>query len=294
MTSKGHILIVEDDTSLAEMLETLFQNFGYEVSKTIYGEEAVALCGEKMPDLVILDIYLPDIDGYEVYRRLCKNPRTEHIAVVFLTARDSQEDKLMGLELGAVDYITKPFDNEELTLRVQNIIREIRHKRSMDGVTGLPSGSLINDQLRLLLGRGNWALMYIGISRFGPFKEAHGLESAETVLRTTARTLLEVVGELGTADDFVGHVGEDDFIVITVPASAQALRDGIERNFKSALQDLGMVIGREKGEKREAIPPLDLSIALLTSAEGPFADIRELTEAAARVRRQAKRKLSRK
>jgi PleD family two-component response regulator len=287
MTDDGQILIVEDDVDLAEMLDTLFQDLGYEVSIIPYGEEALVLCEERIPELVILDIYLPDIDGYEVCRRLRNNPRTEHIAVIFLTVKTLQHDKLMGLELGAVDYITKPFDNEELKLRVQNIMREIQHKRSMDGVTGLPRGRLIEEQFRLLLRRENWALMYIGISGFGPFKETYGLESAKMVLRITASTLLEAVGELGTVDDFVGHVGEDDFVVITVPARAQALMDRIKGDFKSALKDLGTVIEQEKGEQQDAIPLLDLFIGLLTSKEWAFTDIRELAEAAAQVRRRA-------
>ncbi|HID63787.1 MAG TPA: response regulator [Anaerolineae bacterium] len=216
MTEAGQILIVDDDVDLVEMLDTLFQDLGYEVSTTCYGEEALVLCEERMPELVILDIYLPDIDGYEVYHRLRDNPLTRHIAVIFLTVKTSKDEKLMGLKLGALDYITKPFDNEELQLRVQNIMREIQHKRSTDGVTGLPSGRLIEDQFRLLLRRENWALMYMGISGFGPFKEAYGLGSAKTVLRITANALLEAVGELGTEDDFVGHAGEDDFVIITV------------------------------------------------------------------------------
>jgi PleD family two-component response regulator len=298
MTDASQILIVEDDVDLAEMLDTLFQNLGYEVSTTHYGEEALVLCGERMPEVVILDIYLPDIDGYEVCRRLRNNPLTKHIAVILLTQRTLKSDKLLGLELGAVDYITKPFDTEELKLRVQNTIRGIQHKRSMDGVTGLPRGRLIEEQFRLLLPRENWALMYIGISGFGPFKEAYGLESAKALLRITASTLLEAVGEVGTEDDFVGHVGEDDFVVITVPARAQALMDGIKGDFKSALKDLGTVIERErarankKGEPQGAIPLLDLFIGLLTGKERAFTDIRELAEAAAQARRRAEKRLS--
>ena len=291
MTDASQILIVEDDVDLAEMLDTFFQDLGYEVSTTPYGKEALVLCGQRMPEVVILDIHLPDIDGYEVCRRLRNNPLTKHIAIIFLTVRTSKDDKLMGLELGAVDYITKPFDNEELKLRVQNIMREIQHKRSMDRVTGLPSGRLIEDQFRLLLRRETWALMYMGISGFGPLKEAYGLEAAKMVLRITASTLLEAVGQLGTVDNFVGHVGEDDFVVITVPARSQALMDRIKGDFKSAVKDLGTVIEQEKEEQQDAIPLLDLFIGLLTSEERAFTDIRELAEAAAKVRRRAEKEL---
>jgi CheY-like chemotaxis protein len=294
MTDASQILIVEDDVDLAEMLDSFFRNLGYEVSATHYGKEALILCEKRMPEVVILDIYLPDIDGYEVCRRLRDNPLTTDIAVIFLTQRTLKGDKLLGLELGAVDYITKPFDTEELKLRVQNTMRGIQHKRSMDGVTGLPRGRLIEEQFRLLLRREDWALMYMGIRGFGPFKEACGLESAEMVLRITAGTLSEAVGELGTVDDFVGHVGEDDFVVTTVPARAQALMDRIKGDFKSALKDLRTVIEQEKGEQQGAIPPMDLVIGLLTSQERAFTDIRELAEAVAKARRRAEKELLRK
>lgn len=289
MINEGQILIVEDDIDLAKMLATLFHDLGYSVLTTPYGEEALVLCEEKMPDLVLLDINLPDLDGYEVYRRLHDNALTNHIPVIFLTVKALQRDKLMGLELGAVDYITKPFDNEELKLRVRNIMREIQRKRSTDEVTGLPSGRLIEDQLKLLLHRGNWALMYIGISGFGAFKETYGPESAKTVLRTTAGILLEAVGEMGTANDFVGRAGEDDFVITTEPARAQALIDRIEEDFKRGLEDLSTTIKKEG--QQDAVPPLDLFIGLLTSKERAFTDIRELSEAASQVRRQAEKGL---
>jgi CheY-like chemotaxis protein len=292
MTAASQILIVEDDVDVAKMLDTFFRDLGYEVSTTPYGEEALVLCEKRVPEVMILDICLPDMDGHEVCRRLRNNPLIKHIAVIFLTQRTLKADRLLGLELGAVDYITKPFDTEELRLRVQNIMRGIQHKRSMDGVTGLPRGKLIEEQFRLLLRRENWALMYMGISGFGPFKEAYGLKSAEMVLRIAADTLLEAIGELGTLDDFVGHVGEDDFVVITVPARAQALMDEIKGDFKNALKDPAAVIEQEKvraigKEQQDALRLLDLFIGLLTSQERAFTDIRELAEAAAKARRRA-------
>ena len=103
--------------------------------------------------------------------------------------------------------------------------------------------------------------------------------------------MLNAVEELGTADDFVGHVGDDDFVVITIPTRAQALMDRIKGDFKSALKDLGTVIEQKKGEQQDVIPLLDLFIGLLTSKEWAFTDIRELAEAAAQVRRRAEKGL---
>lgn len=118
-----HILIVEDEASTAEMLTAYFSSLGYQVSHAGWGQDAVTMATRIQPDLVVLDIHLPDIDGYEVCLRLRSQPRTEHTPVIFLTERRERVDRLTGLELGAVDYITKPFDVQELRFRVRNALR---------------------------------------------------------------------------------------------------------------------------------------------------------------------------
>jgi DNA-binding response OmpR family regulator len=122
----GHrmrLLIVEDDVDTAEMLNTCFQIEGYDTRVVAWGHEAVLACRQDPPDAVILDVRLPDIDGFEVCRRLRGTFVTAHIPIVFLTEKDRQVDKIAGLESGGIDYITKPFDIKELRLRVRNALR---------------------------------------------------------------------------------------------------------------------------------------------------------------------------
>lgn len=117
------LLIVEDDADTSEMLDTFFRGEGYETHTVAWGEEAVESCRQDPPDAVILDVRLPDIDGFEVCRRLRDSFATAHIPIVFLTERNRQLDKVTGLEIGAIDYITKPFDVRELKFRVRNALR---------------------------------------------------------------------------------------------------------------------------------------------------------------------------
>lgn len=122
----GHrirLLIVEDDVDTAEMLNTFFQIEGYDTCAVAWGEEAVETCRQDPPDAVVLDVRLPDIDGFEVCRRLRDSFVTAHIPIVFLTEKNRQVDKITGLEIGGIDYITKPFDVKELRLRVRNALR---------------------------------------------------------------------------------------------------------------------------------------------------------------------------
>ena len=143
--SEGRILVVEDDADVANLLRFLFESQGYQVSVAPTGLRALDLCCSELPHAVILDIQLPEMDGYQVCRRLRENLRTSHIPILFLTQRDERSDRIAGLELGADDYITKPFDIDELKLRVQNAIKRARWENLTSPTTGLPSGKLIEE-----------------------------------------------------------------------------------------------------------------------------------------------------
>lgn len=149
--SKARLLIVEDDVDIANMLRLFFKSQGYDVDVAMRGSEALEKTRQGLPHLLVLDIMLPDIDGYEVCRALRTNIRTSHIPILFLTQKDERSDKLKGLELGADDYITKPFDIEELKLRVQNALARAERESLTDPQSGLPSGRLIEDQLRKVI-----------------------------------------------------------------------------------------------------------------------------------------------
>ncbi|MCS7251083.1 MAG: response regulator [Anaerolineae bacterium] len=292
--SKARILVVEDDPDIANLLKTYFSALHYEVQTVTRGQEALEKTRQQLPHLIILDIILPDIDGYEVCRRLRTNLRTGHIPIIFLTQRDERSDRIAGLELGADDYITKPFDIEELRLRVQNAIRRAERESLNNPVTGLPSGRLIEDQLRALLRRSDWGLLYIGINSLDAFREIYGFVAGDEVLRWTAMLIGEVVDELGTPQDFIGHVGGDDFVVITeagrAEAIAQALRqrfaDGVATHYTFADRERGYLLltDREGNEKR--IPFMTLAIGIVRAGEWILNDIRELTEIAAEARRK--------
>lgn len=120
--SGKRILVVEDEIETEEMLRTYLEYCGYEVFTTAWGEDVLGICRESHPDLIILDIQLPDIDGYEVYRELGSTQQTSHIPVIFLTKVVDGDLKAAGRAKGAFDYITKPFDLQELGRRVQDAL----------------------------------------------------------------------------------------------------------------------------------------------------------------------------
>ena len=194
MAETQRILVVEDDIEIAGMLDEYFEAQGYEVMTTAWGENALGLTEDVLPDLVVLDIHLPDIDGYEVCRRLRGHRRTEHIPVIFLTERNKRIDRLSGLELGAVDYITKPFDIQELRLRVRNALRRASLGTLVNPITGLPTDPLIDERLAAMLRQENWTLLSMGIQGLRDFSDVYGFVASDDVLRAVALMLKNAIG----------------------------------------------------------------------------------------------------
>src|SRR5574339_902566 len=231
LMGKARLLVVEDDIDIGNMLKIYFSGMEFDVDVAMRGRDALEKTRQVLPHLIVLDIMLPDIDGYEVCRTLRTNTRTSHIPVIFLTQKDERSDKLQGLELGADDYITKPFDIEELKLRVQGAIRRSERESLTDPRSGLPAGRLIEDQLRRIIREEGWPLLDIRINHFEPFRDVYGFVTSDDVLRFAAMLIGEVVDEVGTPNDFIGHVGGDNFVVITTEQTADALKQRLKERF---------------------------------------------------------------
>jgi len=290
---KARLLVVEDDGDIANMLKIYFSGMDYEVDIASRGGLALEKTRSVLPHLIVLDIMLPDIDGYEVCRNLRTNTRTSHIPVIFLTQRDERSDKLQGLELGADDYITKPFDIEELKLRVQGAIRRSERESLTDPRSGLPAGRLIEEQLRKIIRQDDWALIDMRINHFEPFRDVYGFVAGDDVLRFTAMLLNEVTDELGSNTDFIGHAGGDNFILITKAENVEALRERMKSRFAQEVQTHYNFMDRQQGfmmmPKTDGaavqVPFMSLAMGHVSAREQSFADIREITEMAAEARR---------
>ena len=213
-----------------------------------------------------------------------------------MTQKDERSDKIHGLELGADDYITKPFDVEELRLRVRNTIKSAEIASLTSPSTGLASGRLIEQQIRDLMRREDWGISYIGIKGLDDFNEAYGFVAGEEVLRFIGMLLGDVIDEMGTPDDFIGHIGGDDFLIITRKDLIVSLQTeivkrfdanvGTHYDFMTRMQGY-LVLKDDEGEDVQS-PLMTLQIGGLTADDGPFTDIREITEAAAEARRRKK------
>jgi PleD family two-component response regulator len=292
--SKGRILVVEDDLDISTMLRIYFTTQGYEVTVAGRGMEALAQTRKQLPSVIVLDIMLPDIDGYEVCAKLRSALRTSHVPIIFLTQKDERSDRIAGLELGADDYITKPFDIEELRLRVQNAMRRAERESLTNPTTGLPSGKLIEEQLRGLMRRKGWGLLYIGLTDLDAFTDVYGFVAGDEVLRFTALLMGETDDKVGGPDDFIGHVGGDDFIVITTEEKAQALADAAIKRFNQDIgshysfkdRERGYIVVKDADNKERQASLIKMCIGVIFAHTQEFTDIREITEVSAEARRQ--------
>lgn len=292
--SKGRILVVEDDPDISNMLRIYFASQGYEVTVAGRGMEALEQTRKQLPNVIVLDIMLPDIDGYEVCAKLRTALRTSHVPIIFLTQKDERSDRIAGLELGADDYITKPFDIEELRLRVQNAMRRAERESLTNPTTGLPSGKLIEEQLRGLMRRKGWGLLYVGLTALDTFTDVYGFVAGDEVLRFTALLLGESDDKFGGPDDFIGHVGGDDFILITTEEKAQSLADAATKRFNHDIgshysfkdRELGYIVVKSADGKERQAPLIKMCIGVIFSHTEEFTDIREITEVSAEARRK--------
>jgi DNA-binding response OmpR family regulator len=271
---KQKILIVEDDLDVADMLNAYFRVQGYEIFTVNWGEDGVRACQSSRPDIVILDIRLPDIDGYEVARRLRSNRRTADIPIIFLTEKRDRSERLQGLELGADDYITKPFDVQELRLRIRNALRRAEQDTLTNPVTGLPDGTLVDERISECLHRFTWIMLIVSLENLEIFREAYGFVASDDVLRAVSLMVHNVIKELGGKDDFLGHLGPTDFVLITGQEQATNLQERIRSRLEQSLDYFYPIKDREKPGSHSR--RLVVKIGVLQAGDGNFASLDDL------------------
>lgn len=229
------ILVVDDEPLIVEMVEETLLGEGYEVVKAYSGEEALELVEQASPDLLVLDLMLPGMDGYEVSRQLQNDARFNHIPIIMLTARTTIADRVAGYERGADDYITKPFDADELLIRVRAQLNHLQHEERSE-LTGLPGSQAVEAAImeRTTNSEAAWSIIYADIDRFTAYNEVYSFLEGDNIIREAGIALSHAAKELGTPHDFVGHIGGDDFVVVTTPEKTKAICERASELFKAA------------------------------------------------------------
>jgi diguanylate cyclase (GGDEF)-like protein len=249
------------------------------------------------PDLVLLDLMIPRKDGYEVCRAIKSAYETRHIPVIILSARGALDEKLKGLENGANDYVTKPFSMPELLMRVRNVLAWSQSQREANPLTGLPGNVSIERELTQRIESGQpFAFVYTDIDNFKAFNDYYGYARGDEAIRRTGRILTRAVVHCGNRTDFVGHVGGDDFVIMTTPDRVDAVTRKVVELFQEASRDLFDGEDLERGylriHKRSGevmkIKALGITLAVVTNEKQPIRHIGQVADIASELKRYGK------
>jgi diguanylate cyclase (GGDEF)-like protein len=296
---KEKILVVDDSQTVLAVLRSLLEECNYEVHTLDSGKDVLQNVKNLDPDLILLDIILPDTDGFEVCREIKLSPKTSHIPIIMLTARTETEDKVVGLEKGADDYITKPFEPRELIARVKGAIKRTQEERSANPLTGLPGNILIQKKIKQRISaQDKFAVLFVDLDNFKSFNDVYGFLKGDLVIRMVGEILIEVIDKDGNPSDFVGHIGGDDFIVVTTPDKVDLICKHVITKFDSQIylyyreedSKKGYIVAVDRQGKMHKVPIMTISIGVVTNDRRKLTSLGMVSEIGAEVKNYAKQK----
>lgn len=291
------VLVVDDDHDIATFIETNLRIEGFDVLVAHDGAEALEMINAALPDLALVDVMMPKIDGIEVVRRLRSSASTASLPVIMLTAKQLPSDKVVGLSAGADGYIVKPFDTLELVARVRSTLRRNADMRAVSPLTGLPGNHRINDEIELrAANNGEFAVCHVDLDNFKAFNDRYGWLRGDDVIELLSSTLKFAAAEAGLPPPFVGHVGGDDFVVICSPEQVEQLCNTAVERFDAGVKALHEADDVERGylsvldrQGHERHYPLtSVSIGVATTERRHYTDHREVVAVANEMKKVAK------
>ena len=291
------ILIADDDPDLRDILRSILEPAGFAVTEAVDGTQALEAIRAHPPDLAILDYMMPGITGPELCERLKQDMLLRHIPIMMLTGKSEVQDKVYGINAGADDYLVKPFEPRELLARVHMVLRHTTRELEANPLTKLPGNMSIQRELeRRLAGGGPLAVCYIDLDRFKAFNDHYGFKRGDDVIQRTADVLLRTAKLHGGPEDFVGHIGGDDFILMTTTDRGATICEAIIREFDAMVPSLydeedrvrGHLLHRDRKGQEVKIPLLSVSIALVTNTEQPLTHPGQVAKIGAELKAYAK------
>jgi diguanylate cyclase (GGDEF)-like protein len=295
---KDRILVVDDDPDILQFVEMNLDMEGFDTQTAESGRVALEVARERPPDLILLDVMMPELDGLTVLRRLRSSPATASIPVVLLTAKALAEDRVRGLDLGADDYITKPFDIEELLARVKAVLRRAQQMRDLSPLTGLPGNFRISRELESRVTSGTeFAIVHADLDNFKSFNDHYGFMRGDSVIKYTARVLVESSEASGDPEVFVGHVGGDDFVAVIDPTYVEEFCKSVVTTFDQGILDFydtadalqGYIEVTDRKGERHAFPISSISMGVATNTKRPVKSEWEASAIASEMKEYAKR-----
>lgn len=299
--SKAKILIVDDEPDIRDILKITLSD-DYEVIEATNGQEAIAIVKANTPDLILLDYKMPVMSGIEVCETVKSDILLQHLPIIMLTGKGEVSDKVSGINAGADDYIVKPFVPEELLARIRMVLRRTERDLDANALTKLPGNLSITKELQKQINKANqdpayrFAICYLDLDRFKSFNDRYGFKRGDEIIKETARILIRSVKESDYPDDFIGHIGGDDFVTISSPQRAKAIANKIIAEFDKTSPSFyseedrmaGFIIARDRQGQDQKTPLLSISIAIVTNENTKIEHIAQIGERGAELKKYAK------
>jgi diguanylate cyclase (GGDEF)-like protein len=291
------ILVVDDEEHIRKILKFQLEKHGYSVVTAENGEVALQHVRRESPDLMILDVMMPRLDGFEVCKQIRQNFQTSQIPIIMLTAKSDLPDRIKGLRDGANDYLIKPYSNEELLLRVKNVLEWSQKQKEANPLTGFAGNKAIEKELQTRIeNKEPFAFLYMDIDNFKAYNDYYGYQKGDEAILFLADIIIEAVNSLGASSDFVGHIGGDDFVIITSPARAEFIgRHIIDEFDKGSLvllreEDIRsgyLEIKNRLGEVKR-VPVMSLTVALVVDEEQRLKHFAQVSDIASELKKFGK------
>jgi len=291
------ILIADDDPDIRDVLKITLNEENYETIEAKNGEEALEIIRSKPLDLVLLDYKMPKMDGIQVCDAVKKDILLQHLPVIMVTGKGEVNDKIDGINSGADDYIVKPFEPKELLARIRMVLRRTQRDLEANALTRLPGNiAILNKLSDCIESKKPYAVCYVDLDKFKAYNDKYGFEHGDDVIRETARILLGATKEYGDHQDFVGHIGGDDFVVITIPELSDKICEKIIEDFNRISpsfynqedRENGFILGYDRQNNIHKIRLLSVSIGVVTNETRNITHVAQIGEIGAELKKLAK------
>jgi diguanylate cyclase (GGDEF)-like protein len=290
------VLIVDDSPFFRGQLKLALSK-EYEVIEAGLGAEGLEMVKREKPDIVLLDVVMPDCSGFEICRILRESESNNLMPIIMITSQDAQEDILVGLEYGADDYVKKPFNERELLSRIRNIFRRIDRNRNANPLTGLNGNIEIQREVTSRISkRLGFAVIYADLDNFKAYNDVYGYSNGDRIIVLTADIITDQVALFGNPDDFVGHVGGDDFIIVTTPDRAEPICRSVIAEFDEKVlnfynaedREMGVITTKNRRGEVDTFPLMTISLAIVTNSKREIDSHIVVGEIAAEVKKKLK------
>ncbi len=291
------ILIADDDTEILDLLVFTLESEHYNVVTALDGETAYKKVVSEKPDLVILDVNMPGMSGFEVCQKIRENSDICLIPIIILSSLVKTKDKITGIKLGADEYLTKPFETFELMARVEGLLKRAKESLAASPLTGLPGNVSIETEIKNRLSEGKkFCVIYSDLDNFKSYNDKYGFDRGDAIIKLVSAIFRSAVGELGNSDDFLGHIGGDDFVVVTSHEKQKDITDKIIASFDSLIPNQyddetrkqGFICGVDRFGNQARFPLMSISFGSVSVEPSKFKHYSQIVEKAKELLKSAK------